>query len=135
MIVCGGFPLGSTTLAGSIVQGLQGIETCPISPKYENDIIHLGATPKDGIGPYIVEFIKSINGVYSTVKSYIDAPENIQITYDYTLIEEDIRNALSGTINFSVYIEDSCPIIPQTCTETCTINIGCLAPVCNFTVT
>ncbi len=108
---------------------------CPTSLKYENDIIHLSATPKDGIGPYSVAFRKKIEETTTNLISYTDVPENTEKTYDYTLTNEDIRTAYSGTIDFSVFISDSCPTGAQTCSETCTIDIGCIAPVCNFTVT
>ena len=63
------------------------------------------------------------------------APENVLITRVYTLDDLDISSALLGTIDFSVYITDSCPTGSKICTETCTITIGCIAPVCNFQVT
>jgi len=107
------------------------VPICPTSPKYEGDTIHLSATPKDGIGPYTVIFKK--NNV--PISSSSNIVENIEVTYDYVLTNEDIRTALSGAIDFSVYIEDSCPTVHQTCTQICTIDIGCIAPVCNFQVT
>ncbi len=117
---------------------LQAI-VCPISPKYEGNTVTLNATPKDGIGPYYVEFRK--NGVIidpsrlGGSNPILSAPENIQITRVYTLDDEDIRTASLGTIDFSVYIEDSCPTGFKTCTDACTISIGCISPVCNFQVT
>ncbi len=41
------------------------------------------------------------------------------------------HTASTGMIDFSVYIEDSCPTIHKTCIQTCNIDIGCIAPVCN----
>lgn len=135
--VCGdniGTTGGSIDITGPIILA------CPTSPKYEGDAITLQATPKDGTGPYYVIFRK--NGVTigpsrlgGLPNPIINAPEDTQITRIYTLDNEDIRTALTGTIDFSIYMEDSCPTGVKTCNETCTINIGCIAPVCNFTVT
>ena len=113
---------------------------CPTSPRYSGDTITLKSTPRDGIGPYYVVFRKDgddidplrLEGLDNPI---INATENIQITRVYTLDDLDISSASLGTIDFSVYIEDSCPTGPMSCSETCTINIGCVAPVCNFTVT
>lgn len=112
---------------------------CPTVSKYSGDTITLEATPRDGISPYYVEF--RINGSainplrLGGTNPIIDAPEDIPIIRAYSLDDLDISSALTGTIEFSVYISDSCPIEPMTCTESCTIDIGCVAPVCNFTVT
>lgn len=113
---------------------------CPTSPRYSGDNITLQSTPRDGIGPYYVVFRKNGTNIGPSRLAGLDnpiinAPENVQITRVYTLNDLDISSALSGTIDFSVYITDSCPTGPMSCTETCTINIGCVAPVCNFTVT
>jgi hypothetical protein len=118
----------------------KALATCPTVPKYSGDIITLKATPKDGIGPYSVEFKKDGLTIYPSRlgerdNPIIDVTENTLITRVYTLDDLDISSALSGTMIFSVHIEDSCPIEPMTCTESCTIDIGCVAPVCNFTVT
>ncbi len=118
------------TFSTTGVEEVLGGPICPSGLKYEGDTVHLSATPRDGIGPYYIEFRKNSN----PIASYTGAPENIEITYDHILSNEDIRTAFSGTIDFSVYIEDSCPTGPQSCGEICTITIGCLAPVCNFTV-
>lgn len=127
---------------GSAEYGGQAVSlaNCPVSPKYSGDTITLKATPKDGIGPYYVVFRKDgsnidpsrLGGISNPI---LNAPENVEITRVYTLDDADIASASLGTIDFSVYIEDSCPTGPMTCSETCTINIGCVAPVCNFVVT
>ena len=116
------------------------LATCPTVTKYSGDTITLQASPKDGIGPYYVEFRKNgsaIPGNDPSGNPYTipSAIENVIIIRTYALSDVDIAGALTGTINFSVYIEDSCPTTHQTCTDTCTITIGCIAPVCNFTVT
>lgn len=116
------------------------LATCPTVPKYSGDTITLLATPRDGIGPYYVEFRKNGSAMLGndplgnpyTIPSAI---EDVTITRTYILNDVDIAGALTGTIDFSVYIEDSCPTGAQSCTESCIINIGCVAPVCNFTVT
>lgn len=131
----GSYPYGSSAYGG----GLAGIPICPISPKYSGDTITLQATPRDGIGPYYVIFRKDdvdidpsrLGGEDNPI---IDAPEDVEITRIYTLTDEDIAGATGGTIDFSVFIRDSCPTIPQTCEDVCTINIGCVAPICNFIV-
>lgn len=106
--------------------------TCPVSPKYSGDTIRLTATPKDGIGPYYVEFLKE----GATIIGYTGVPENSNVIYDYVLTDPDIVSATTGIIRFSVFISDSCPSPgPQTCTQYCDVAIGCVAPVCNFTVT
>lgn len=110
------------------------LASCPISIKYKGDTVYLSATPKDGTGPYYVEFRKIIGTDVDIIVQYDDQPEDVEITYDYILTNEDIRTATEGTIDFSVYIADSCPPIAQTCEQICTINIGCAAPICNFTV-
>ncbi len=114
---------------------LSGVPICSSTLKYEGDTVHLSATPKDGTSPYYVEFIKTIEGINTVISSFINAPENIEITDDYILTNDDIRTASSGTINFEVYMQDSCPTGSKTCTGTCTVNIGCIAPICNFNVT
>lgn len=143
-ITANGSPGGSGNGAPSGQAGVNGtiysvsslpVPTCVSTLKYEGDTVHLSATPKDGIGPYYVEFIKSISGVNTTISSLSGMVENTEVTYDHVLTNEDIRTALTGTIDFSVYIEDSCPTGSMPCTQTCTITIGCLAPICNFQVT
>jgi len=134
----GSSPFGSSEFGGYS----KSLATCPTTPKYSGDIITLKATPKDGTGPYYVEFRKGsiptiidpsrLEGLDNPI---YDALEDVQITRVYTLDDLDISSASTGTIDFSVYIEDSCPTGPLSCTDTCTINIGCLAPVCNFIVT
>lgn len=114
--------------------------TCPSGLKYSGDTITLKATPKDGIGPYNVTFRKDGSTIdpsrlASLSNPILGATENVEITRVYTLNDADIAGALTGTIDFSVFISDSCPTVPQTCSESCTISIGCLAPVCNFVVT
>lgn len=131
----GTIPYGGSGYGFGISQG-----ACPLSPKYSEDTVTLEATPKDGIGPYYVEFSKDGNPIDPSrlgglSNPIINAPEDTLITRIYTLDDEDIRTASLGTIDFSVFISDSCPTGAQTCTDTCTINIGCFAPVCNFTVT
>lgn len=127
---------GSSEFGGRSIS----LATCPTVPKYSGDTITLQATPRDGIGPYQVEFRKNgvaILGNDPLGNPYIipSAIENVTIIRTYTLNDADIAGASEGMINFSVYIEDSCPTTHQTCTESCIINIGCIAPVCNFTVT
>lgn len=140
----GSSPIGSSAFGSA---GSEAPLTCPVSLKYSGDPVTLKSTPKDGIGPYQVVFKKNgitidpsrlsltIGGPTGESNPIIDAPEDIQITRVYTLDDADIASALTGTIDFSVYISDSCPTVPQTCDAACTINIGCLAPVCNFVVT
>ena len=116
------------------------LASCPSTPKYSGDTVTLQATPNDGTGPYYVVFKKGgtnidpsrLEGLDNPI---LDATEGVLITRIYTLNDLDISSALTGTIIFSVYIEDSCPTGPLSCTDACTISIGCLAPVCNFTVT
>lgn len=139
--VCG-FDIGTVT--GSIDITGPIILTCPIALKYSGDTVTLQATPKDGIGPYNITFKKGIGTISSsrltdeflnpTTNPTSGAPENIQITRIYTLNDVDIATS-TGTIDFSVVISDSCPTTPQTCEQHCIISIGCVAPVCNFTVT
>lgn len=123
-----------TDLTGWIV-----LEGCPSAPKYSGEDVTLKATPRNGIGPYYVVFRKDGADIDSLRlggdNPIIDAPENVDIIRVYTLDDTDIRTASTGAINFSVHIEDKCPTGPQSCTEICTITLGCVAPVCNFTVT
>jgi hypothetical protein len=115
-------------------------QTCP-GTKYSGDTITLRATPRDGIGPYYVAFKN--NGIIidpsrlgNQPNPILNAPEDVEITRTYTLDDADVRNALTGTIDFSVFIRGSCPTGgPNDCMDTCTIAIGCIAPVCNFVVT
>ena len=112
---------------------------CP-GIKYSGDTITLKATPANGIGPYYVEFKKNTAIISSSrlgglSNPITDAPEDVQITRVYTLNDLDISSASTGTINFSVYISDSCPTGAKYCESVCTVTIGCIAPVCNFTVT
>lgn len=137
------------TIESLIPCGTVDVESAPGAPeapggcpsiKYSGDTVTLQATPANAIGPYIVTFKKDgitiitsrLGGLSNPITS---APEDVQITRVYTLNDLDISSALTGEIEFSVEISDSCPIIPQTCTSTCTITVGCYAPVCNFTVT
>lgn len=129
----GSTPYGSLPYGGAIAEL---VPTCPILPKFSGDIITLQATPKDGIGPYYVEFRKNDELIHPSrledqSNPITDAPENITITRIYILNDEDI---IGDTIKFTVFIRDSCPLA-QTCTEDCFISIGCVAPVCNFVVT
>lgn len=126
---------GSTAYGATISE----VPICPISLKYEGDAIILKVTPKNGIAPYYVAFKKNGNIIdpsrlENLPNPIIDAPENVQIIRVYTLDNEDIRTS-AGSIDFSVYIKDSCPTGPQICTKSCIINIGCRIPVCNFIVT
>ena len=115
------------------------LASCPTSPRYSGDTITLEATPTGGIGPYDIEFKKDtvtidpsrLGGLDNPILS---SPEGTTITRAYTLDDLDVSTS-GGTIDFSVHIIDSCPTGPMFCTETCSINIGCVAPVCNFTVT
>lgn len=134
-----GYGSGSFGASGFGGQSIS-LATCPTVPKYSGDTLTLEATPKDGTGPYYVEF--RMNGTaipgndpLGYPYTILSAIENVTIIRTYILSDADIAGALTGTINFSVYIEDSCPTGPMTCTEYCIINIGCIAPVCNFTVT
>lgn len=113
---------------------------CPTGPKYSGNILTLKATPKNGIGPYYIVFRKDGSTISPTRLGGLDNPilsatENIEITRTYTLDDADIAGAIGGTIDFSVYMIDSCPPTGQTCEDHCIINIGCIAPVCNFVVT
>lgn len=115
------------------------LPACTSTLKYSGDTVTLQATPKDGIGPYHVEFLKNgvlINSLRLDGPNPIDpATENAQITRIYTLDDADIVGTSIGKITFSVFISDSCPTGAKTCTATCDVYIGCIAPVCNFTVT
>lgn len=113
---------------------------CPGTLKYSGNTVTLKATPRNGIGPYYVVFRKNTVNIDPSrlgglVNPIIDAPEDVQITRVYTLDDVDIASATGGTIDFSVYISDKCPTGAKFCESICTVNIGCVAPVCNFTVT
>jgi hypothetical protein len=135
--VCGediGTVTGSIDITGPIVL------SCPIDSKYSGDTVTLEATPKDGIGPYYVEFSKDGDLIDPARLGGLDNPiynalEDTTITREYSLTDEDVRNALTGTITFGVFMSDSCPTTSQTCSQECVVNIGCITPVCNFTVT
>ena len=135
---------GSGPFGGPAFGGQSSQYDCPTSPRYSGDSITLRSTPRDGIGPYSVVFkigedpipfyrLTSPLGITSnpTTKTIV---EDTTVGGTYILTDEDVRTS-NGTITFSAHIEDSCPTTSQTCTETCIVNIGCLAPVCNFTVT
>ncbi len=92
---------------------IYSLASCITSPKYSGDTITLRATPRDGIGPYYVAFKKdgiiidpSRLGGDNPITS---APENVEIIRIYTLDDADVRNAVSGNIQFSVFIRGSCP--------------------------
>ncbi len=92
---------------------IYSLAECP-GTKYSGDTITLKATPRDGIGPYYVAFKK--NGIIidpsrlgGQSNPITNATENLEITRTYTLNDEDVRNALTGTIGFSVFIRGSCP--------------------------
>jgi len=132
----GSAPYGSSAFGGLSIQ----LVSCPTETKYSGDTITLKATPKGGTAPYYVEFRKNGTTIDpsrlgSLSNPIINAPEDIEITRTYILNDADIVAAITGTITFSVYMVDSCPTVVQSCTQECTINIGCLTPVCNFTVT
>lgn len=113
---------------------------CPGALKYSGNTVTLKATPRNGIGPYDVVFRKNgaeilqsrLGGLTNPITN---APEDVQITRVYTLDDVDIASATGGTIDFSVFISDKCPTGAKSCESVCTINIGCVAPVCSFTVT
>lgn len=119
---------------------------CP-DIKYSGETVTLQSTPQDGIGPYTVTFKKEgttiltsrlsliPGGVTGASNPILSAPEDDTITRVYTLDDFDISSASTGTLTFSVEVSDLCPIGPMTCTSECIINVGCVAPVCNFTVT
>ena len=138
-------PCPTVTIEAAIPGAPQAPAGCPAVLKYSGNPIQLRATPRDGIGPYLVEFYKdevlipfgrltSPVGITTnpTTKSIV---ENTDVGGTYILHDIDVANAIGGRINFSVYIEDSCPTGPMNCGSTCTIDIGCIAPVCNFVVT
>ena len=135
---------GSGTFGGPAFGGQALSPSCPIAPKYSGDSVTLQATPNGGTGPYSIVFKKGTDPIlFSRLTSPIGItsnPTTKTIVEDtivggaYILDDEDVRTS-DGTISFSVHIEDSCPTGAQTCTEECIINIGCLAPLCNFTVT
>jgi hypothetical protein len=92
---------------------IYSLAVCP-GIKYSGDDIVLRATPRDGIGPYYVAFTKDgiiINSSRLGGESnpITGAPEDVEIVRTYTLDDEDIRNAITGTIYFSVFIRGSCP--------------------------
>ena len=135
----------SRSITGNRVMTGSMYPSCISTPKYSGDPVILRATPRDGIGPYLVEFYKDevpvpigrltsplVITTNPTTKSIV---ENTLVGGTYILDDIDVANAVGGRINFSVYIEDSCPTGPMNCGSTCTINIGCVAPVCNFVVT
>ena len=130
-------PCPTVTIQAPGAPQVQG-GSCP-GIKYSGNTITLQATPADGIGPYIVTFKK--NGVTigssrlgGSSNPISNATEGIQITRVYTLDDLDVSSATGGTIDFSVLISDSCPTEAKSCESTCTVNLGCIAPVCNFTV-
>ena len=132
----GSSPFGSSEFGGYS----KSLATCPTTPKYSGDTVTLKATPTGGVEPYVVTFKKDGSTISTSRLGGLSNPttgavEDTQITRVYTLDDLDISSASTGTINFSVYIEDSCPTGPMSCTETCTISVGCVAPICNFTVT
>lgn len=126
-----------------VIESAPGAPQAPIgcpTIKYSGETVTLQSTPTGGIGPYIVTFKK--NGVTIDISRLgglsnpiTGAPEGVQITRVYTLNDLDISSASTGNITFSVEISDSCPTGPMTCSSECVIPVGCLAPVCNFTVT
>lgn len=157
MTACGVFALGSTTLGGSIIQGLQGTATCTVGIKYSGDDVTLKATPIQGVAPYTIEFrisppqsmIGDETGATDVIPSArlggfsnptYNVTEGTDITRVYTLDNTDIEGATSKipgegpSIIFAVEIIDSC-FSPQSCIKYCKTFVGCTAPVCNFTVT
>lgn len=132
----GSIPYGSTPFGGTVAELAP---TCPTVPKFSGNTVTIQATPKDGIGPYYVEFRKDDVAIdpsrLGDVNPIPSAPENIQITRVYTLNDADIAGAVGGFIKFTIFIRDSCPTGGLTCIEDCFVSIGCVAPVCNFTVT
>lgn len=154
MTICGGFALGSTTLAGSI--GLQAIEICPVSKKYSGDDVTLKATPIQGVSPYTVEFrispsqsmIGDETGATDTVPSVrlggfsnptYNVTEGTEITRIYTLDNIDLEGATTKSgdtgpsIIFAVEMIDSCSP-HQSCIKYCKVFVGCTAPLCDFIV-
>jgi hypothetical protein len=132
----GTMPYGSASYGATS----EWIPVCPTFPKYSGDTITIQATPKDGVAPYHVEFRKGVgtipgNDPLGRPYTVDGATEDVTLTRTYVLTDADIASAVGGQIQFSVYIYDSCPTGALSCTEMCLINIGCLAPVCNFAVT
>ncbi len=113
--------------------------SCP-TIKYSGDQVILRTTPRDGVGPYYVSFKKDNVIIPSSrlggqPNPITDALEGVEIVRIYILDDLDISSSLTGTIDFLAFVSDSCPLGAKSSKATCTVNIGCLAPVCNFVVT
>lgn len=136
---------------------------CTSTVKYEGNTIALQATPRNGTGPYYVRFWrKSASGPYTELGTVRTVVEDTATTYNIVLTDSDIVGAVgdstagaptigaggyitdpedssapftAGKIRVAVTMYDSCPTTPKTCISYCDVSLGCLAPVCNFTVT
>lgn len=100
--------------------------TCTKTNGIVGDIIHLKATPVEGTASYTVKFYKDT----TVIVTYTGVGENVQKTYDYTLVSGD-----EGSRVFKVEITDSCVGGAKSCAEQCTVTVtACSTPSCNFIV-
>lgn len=60
---------------------------------------------------------------------------NKALGYDIVDAEDSLTGFAAGVIRVAVTTGDSCPTGPQGCVEFCDVNLACVAPTCNFTVT
>lgn len=117
--------------------------------------INVNAAPIGGIAPYAVSFYKKLNtspqiqigttqiGVSEATGSTTPSTT----TVPYTITDGDATSVTGdpgvtpplapGYIRIITNITDSCPTAsggPKTCSESCDINIMCVAPTCNIIV-
>ena len=140
---------------------LPGISGAQDNPKVVPNTVTMAAKPVQGVSPYKITFRKtpaaSADGsetgaaeVIATARLALTnattnptaktITEGTTVTAVYTLDIDDLNGAVTKaggdtmpSITFAATIEDSCTPV-STCVNACKIFVGCVAPVCDFTV-
>jgi len=67
-----------------------------------------------------------------------DVAAKVLLTDTAGVLSESATTAFTlspGVIRVATTVYDSCPVTPMTCVTSCDVNLACVAPICNFTVT
>lgn len=136
---------------------LPGVKGASNNPKLSGETVTMAAKPVQGVSPYDITFRKTpaasadgseagatevmlaarLGGLANPTTKVIT--EGTTVTRVYTLDIDDLNGAVTKagdtmpSITFASTIEDSCTPV-QTCVNACKIFVGCVEPICDFTV-